>query len=142
LENNLEQSKNAPGFHHIALRVRDFDATLRFYQDGLGFAYRFGWGEGDGRAAMLDMGDGNYLEVFAGSKRPAGEDAPEGALLHVALRTPDVDTAYARALAAGARSHIAPKDVQLGGEHGVPVRLAFVLGLDGEIIEFFQNEEL
>ena len=138
----MEQSKTAPGFHHVALRVRDFDATLRFYQDGFGFVRRFGWGEGDGRAAMLDTGDGNYLEVFAGSKRPAGEDAPEGALLHIALRTPDVDAAYARALAAGARSQIAPKDVEIAGDYPVPVRLAFVIGLDCEVIEFFQNDAL
>ena len=131
-----------PGFHHIALRVRDFEATLRFYQDGFGFVRRFGWGEGDSRAAMLDTGDGNYLEVFAGSKRPAGEDAPAGALLHLALRTPDVDAAYARALAAGAKPQTPPQDVEIAGDYPLPVRLAFVVGLDGEIIEFFQNSAL
>jgi glyoxylase I family protein len=134
------KTKTAPGFHHIALRVRDFDATLRLYQDGFGFVRHYDWGEGDSRGALLDTGDGNYLEVFAGSKRPAGEDAPEGALLHLALRTPDVDAAYARAVAAGARSQIAPKDIIFNGEYPVPVRLAFVVGLDGEVIEFFQNE--
>ena len=138
----METSKNRPGFHHLALRVRDFDATLRLYQEGFGFTYVYGWGEGDSRAAMLDTGDGNYLEVFAGSQRPVGEDAPEGALLHFALRTPDVDAAYARALGAGARSQIAPKDIHLPGTPPVPVRLAFVVGLDGEIVEFFQNEML
>lgn len=134
--------KTSPGFHHVALRVRDFDATLLLYQDGFGFVRRFGWGEGDSRAAMLDTGDGNYLEVFAGSKRPAGEDAPEGALLHLALRTPDVDAAYARAVAAGARPQSAPQDVVINGDFAAPVRLAFVVGLDGEVIEFFQNDAL
>ena len=134
--------KTSPGFHHAALRVRDFDATLRLYQDGFGFVHRFGWGAGDSRAAMLDTGDGNYLEVFAGSKRPLGEDAPEGALLHLALRTPDVDAAYARAIAAGARPQSTPQDVVLDGDSPVPVRLAFVVGLDGEVIEFFQNDVL
>ena len=134
--------KTSPGFHHVALRVRDFEATLRLYQDGFGFVRRFGWGEGDRQAAMLDTGDGNYLEVFAGSKRPPGEDAPEGALLHLALRTADVDAAYARAVAAGARSQSAPQDVVIDGEFPVPTRLAFVIGLDGEVIEFFQNDIL
>ena len=132
----------APGFHHIALRVRDFDATLRLYQDGFGFTHRYGWGEGDNRGALLDTGDGNYLEVFAGSNRPAGEDAPEGALLHLALRTPDVDAAYARAVAAGARPQTPPQDIVFRGADPVPVRLAFVIGLDGEVIEFFQNDVL
>lgn len=115
---------------------------MRFYEKGFGFVRRFGWGEGDSRAAMLDTGDGNYLEIFAGSRRPAGDDAPEGALLHFALRTPDVDAAYARALAAGARPQIAPKDVVIDGDFPAPVRLAFVIGPDGEVIEFFANERL
>ena len=137
-----QRPKTAPGFHHIALRAFDFEATLRFYQDGLGFVRTFGWGEGDDRAAMLDTGDGNYLEVFAGGSRTAGEEAPEGALLHFALRTSDVDGDYARALAAGGRSHVEPKDVTIAGDYPVPVRLAFVKGPDGEVIEFFQNDAL
>ena len=137
-----DHAKQRPGVHHIALRAVDFDASLRFYQDGLGFVRAYGWGEGDGRAAMLDTGDGNYLELFAGGRRAPGEEPPEGALLHFALRTQDVDAAYARALAAGARTHIAPKDVTLQGDPPVPVRLAFVKGPDGEIIEFFRNETL
>lgn len=137
-----QRSKNAPGFHHIALRAYDFEETLRFYQDGLGFARTYSWGEGDGRAAMLDTGDGNYLEVFAGGKRTTAEEPSEGALLHFALRTSDVDRDYARALAAGARSQVEPKDVTLPGDSPVPVRLAFVRGLDGEVIEFFQNDAL
>ena len=135
-----QKPKTAPGFHHIALRSSDFEATLRFYQDGLGFVRAYGWGDGDGRAAMLDTGDGNYLEVFAGGK--GGAEPPEGALLHFALRTADVDGAYARALAAGARSQVEPKDVTIVGDPPVLVRLAFVKGPDGEVIEFFQNDAL
>ncbi len=135
-------TKHGPGFHHIALRAADFEATLRFYAEGLGFVQAYGWGEGDGCAALLDAGDGNYLEVFAGGRRAPGADAPEGALLHYALRVPDADGAYARALAAGARPHVEPKDVMLQGDPPVPVRIAFCKGLDGEIIEFFQNDEL
>ena len=93
--------KTAPGFHHVALRASDFEATVRFYQDGLGFVCAYGWGEGDSRAALLDTGDGNYLEIFAGGKSVPGTEPPEGALLHFALRTADVDGDYARALAAG-----------------------------------------
>ena len=137
-----DRSKNAPGFHHIAIRAVDFDATLRFYLDGLGLNRAFGWGEGDSCAALLDVGDGNYLEVFAGGKaRPEHEQA-EDVLLHIALRTPDADASYARALAAGAHAHIPPKDVLIDGDRPVPVRIAFVRGLDGEVIEFFQNDEL
>ena len=97
-----------PGFHHVAIRATDFEATVRFYEQGLGLRRHFGWGEGDTRAALMDTGDGNYIEIFAG--RREGE-IPEGGILHYALRTADLDAAYARAIDAGATSVVEPKDV-------------------------------
>lgn len=135
-------SKRGPGFHHIALRARDFEATVRFYTEGMGFQRRYGWGEGDRRAALMDTGDGNYIEVFAGGQRSPGDDGPEGTLLHYALRVADTDAALARAVAAGARTTMEPKDVTLQGEPPATVRIAFCKGLDGEVIEFFQNDTL
>jgi glyoxylase I family protein len=125
------------GFHHIAMRVQDFDASLKFYIEGLGFAPKAAWGQGDRRAAMLDTGDGNYLELFAG-----GQDGPkpEGAVVHFALRTTDVDGAIERARAAGAEVTIEPKDVTIASNPPLPARIAFCKGPDGEVIEFFQNE--
>ena len=126
------------GFHHVAIRARDFDATVRFYTEGLGFKEKIAWGEGPKRAIMLDTGDGNYMEVFAG-----GSDAPkpEGAILHFALRTDDCDAALARARAAGAQVTMEPKDVDIPSTPSpTPVRIAFCKGPDGEIIEFFQNQ--
>ncbi|MEI6085869.1 MAG: VOC family protein [Verrucomicrobiota bacterium] len=126
------------GFHHVALRARDFDASVKFYTAGLGFTERIAWGEGNGRAVMLDTGDGNYLEIFAGG---SGEPRPEGALLHFALRTNDCDAATARAVAAGAMLTMPAKDVHIQSRPGpTPVRISFCQGPDGEVIEFFQNE--
>jgi glyoxylase I family protein len=130
------------GYHHVALRATDFEATLRFYIEGLGCRLAYQWGEGDRRAAMLDTGDGNYVEVFAGGKRAPGEPVPEGALLHFALRTEDCDLAIERARAAGAEVTVEPKSIDLPGDPPLPVRIAFCRGLDGEIIEFFQNKVL
>jgi glyoxylase I family protein len=125
------------GFHHIAMRVRDFDASWTFYTEGLGFLPKITWGEGKGRGAMLDAGDGNYLEIFAG-----GSDGPkpEGAVLHFALRTTDCDKAIEAARAAGAEVTVEPKEVTIPSDPPTKVRLAFCKGLDGEVIEFFQNE--
>jgi len=125
------------GFHHVAMRVKDFDASIKFYVEGLGFEVRRAWGKGEKRAAMLDTGDGNYLEVFAG-----GSDEPqqEGAVIHFALRTADTDAAIEAARAAGAEVTVEPKDVVIPSEPSVPVRLAFCKGPDGEVIEFFCND--
>jgi len=125
------------GFHHIAMRVRDFDASYRFYTAGLGFRQKIAWGQGNQRAAMLDTGDNNYLEIFAGG---ADETKPEGQLLHFALRTTDTDRAVAAARAAGAEITVEPKDVEIASVPVTKVRLAFCKGPDGEVIEFFSNQ--
>lgn len=129
------------GFHHVAIRARDFDKSVHFYTHALGFSIKVAWGEKPKRAAMLDTGDGNYLEIF---ERP--EQAPpsdEGIILHFAIRTGDTDAATARAQAAGAVVTVAPKhvDIPITNIPGpLPVRLSFIKGPDGEVIEFFQND--
>jgi len=132
-----EMTGRLHGFHHIALRAKDFDATVRFYLEGLGLAQTAAWGEGDGRAVMLHAGNGNSLEIFAG-----GTDAPkpEGAYLHLAFATDDCDVAFQRALAAGAEAQMEPKSLTIPSTPTpLPVRIAFCKGLDGEVIEFFQQ---
>jgi glyoxylase I family protein len=129
------------GYHHVAIRAADFDETLRFYTEGLGFRVAVRWGQGDGRAALLDTGDGNYMEVFAGGKRAPGEPAPEGAILHYALRTTDCDAAIERARAAGATVTVEPKTLELDSQPKITIRIAFCKGPDGELIEFFQNDQ-
>jgi glyoxylase I family protein len=130
---------HGPGLHHIAIKVADFDKSLRFYQEGIGMKKVFGWGTGDGRGAMLDMGDGNYFEVFAGGKpRTAEVDSP---ILHVALRSGDPDGAYKKAMDAGAKSQMRPTDMTIPGDHPLKIRISFVVGPDGEVVEFFKNDE-
>lgn len=136
----MSTSKQGPGFHHVAIRAFDFDRTIAFYTEVFGFRRHYGWGETGNRAAMLDTGDGNYVEVFEG--RSVGDDVPEGGILHYALRVSDVDGLYRRALDAGATSVVEPKDVAIQGDHVVDVRLAFVKGLAGEVIELFRNDDL
>jgi glyoxylase I family protein len=139
------------GFHHVAIRAFDFDASLRFYTEGLGFVRAYGWGEDgrakgekDSRAALLDTGDGNYLELFAGGTRPHGSPPAEEVVLHFALRTSDTDAACERARQAGATVTTEPKSVTPAHAEAPAqtFRIAFVRGPDGELIEFFQNDML
>ena len=124
------------GIHHIALAVSDFEASMKFYTEGLGFTQTAAWGEGDDRAAMLDIGNGICFELFAnGTAEPQANEK----FVHIAFATSDPDSAYKNALAAGAAVHMEPKDVTIASEPPMPVRIAFVKGPDGEILEFFKK---
>lgn len=137
------------GFHHVAVKVHDFDKSIGFYTQILGFKEKIRWGERkegqDGRAIMLDTGDGNYLELFAGGpatpRTPSSPTAADGPILHIAFRTADVDAVVVRARTAGITITMEPKHVDIPSTPGpTPVRIAFVQGYDGEILELFQNE--
>jgi len=134
------------GFHHVAIRARDFDAAVSFYTDVMGFVPAVAWKLADGtRATMLDTGDGNYLEIF---ERPNQAPPPKGtehAILHFAIRTSDVGAATERARGAGCEITMEPKDVDIantveGRPTPVPVRIAFFRGPEGELVELFENE--
>ena len=126
-------------FHHIALKVKDFDASLRFYTEGLGFKCDAAWGEGDGRAVLLDIGDGGYIELFAGGKTAAVPEDTAGDFIHLAIGTDDPDGAFARAIEYGCKEKLAPFETGIPAEPAMPVRIAFVTGLDGEVLEFFKT---
>ncbi|MEA4824337.1 MAG: VOC family protein [Clostridiaceae bacterium] len=127
------------GFHHIALRASDFDRSVAFYRDALGCKVVAAWGDSPRRVAMLDLGDDGRVEIFESpycGKRIAADFL--GEWFHFAMRTADADLAYNRALEAGAVSVTPPKDVDIQSNPVMPVRIAFVNGPDGEVIEFFQ----
>ena len=148
----MTPSSAAPAFHHVAIRATDFDRTVKFYVEGLGFKvhYEFAIPGRIDRAAFLDAGDGRYVEVFGsgsmvqaeGRRRLPGEERTEGALLHFCLRVANTEAAYARALAAGAESRLEPRISTSRLDPLVQVCIAFVTGPDGEVIEFLQSEQL
>ncbi len=53
-------SKNAigkKGFHHLAVKVRDYEKSLEFYIKGLGLEVKYQWGEVGKRAANAKITD-------------------------------------------------------------------------------------
>ena len=129
------------GLHHVALKAKSWDASLAFYKGILGFTEKILWAYPDGnRAGMLDTGGGNYLEIFEDRNYVP---SPNGALLHLAIRTTRLDEVLFGVRNAGCKITVEPKDVTIKTTNGagpVPVRIAFFEGPNGELWELFQNE--
>ena len=126
------------GLHHIAIEASDFERSLRFYTEGLGFRNVLTFPKESQTVAMLDMGDGTYIELFSGG---SGEK-PRRPLLHFALRTDGCEAATQGARAAGGTITLEPTDMVLEGDPPVPVRYSFCDGPDGEQNELSQSDVL
>ena len=128
------------GFHHVAIWTSDWEKSLKFYTDGLGFTPKIEWGESGSRGIMLDTGDGNYLEVF--ERDAEKQRTGEANILHLCFRTQDCAAAVEVARSAGATvttETFAPETFQ---KMGLDAKIAFVSGPSGEIIEFFECPQL
>lgn len=138
------------GLHHVALRCADFDKSVAFYQDVLGFKKTIVWNEAPDRSALMDAGDGNYIELFERPKSaPAGAtrgfDTGQDVFLHLALRTDDCAAMLEKVRASGVNVAMEPKATEVfrtagDGPERVPMTIAFFNGPDGELIELFENK--
>jgi catechol 2,3-dioxygenase-like lactoylglutathione lyase family enzyme len=61
-----KNSRERSGCCHIEVGVKDFDKTLNFYIEGLGFKQRLYWLEGDKRVALLHTDTGILLQICEG----------------------------------------------------------------------------
>lgn len=125
------------GFHHIALRCRDIEKSLAMYK-ALGMKEKVRWGENENLIVMLDIGNGDIIELFANGGEKYAE---EGKWQHFAMTTDDVSKAYETALEAGFTPLTPPKFVPLDSSpEKMTINVAFVKGPDGEQVEFFKEQ--
>lgn len=138
------------GLAHVAIQARNYEDTLLFYTDVLGFKVGHSWSlpafQITEACMLLSPDQRTCIELFDPGAVIAAEgeraDSPEavkyGALLHFAFYVDNVDETYERALAHGAKSYVQPDWVSLG-EPPLQVRNAVVHSPNGEVIEFLEE---
>lgn len=128
-------------FHHVALQTSDFEKSLKFYTEGLGFEiYRTFVASSGKNVALLDIGGGSFFEIFSDGEKSDAKRDYAGRYFHLALEVKDAKAAYARAIEYGAEEMgKAPREMELPSNPPMPVVIGFVKGPDGEEIELFQE---
>lgn len=128
------------GVHHVALAVNNFEESYKFYTEGLGFTLYAKWGGPEKTIALLDMGNGEYIELFSNG---SGKEEQDSRYIHLAFKVDDVEAAYNKAIAAGAKPHILPKTVTVNSAPtNILINCAFVIAPGGEQLEFFKATEV
>lgn len=67
-----EKNKGS-GFCHFGVGMGDFEKTLNFYIEGLGFKQSSSWVEGNKRVALLNSENGSFLQIFEGGRQTEGQ---------------------------------------------------------------------
>ncbi len=115
-------------FHHLFIKPSDFEASLKFYRDTLGWSVTETWGgTGKERGAILS---GGGIRVVLAERSAETKDAT-GTQPSVHLDIHDVDQRF-RAIGNGAHVVAAPEDTNWG------TRWFVVRDPDGNLIAFEQ----
>ncbi len=120
------------GFHHIGLYVSDMQRSLKFYTEALGGTITYSFPIGPDREIyMVELGPGAVVELI-----PHETGAENQPWAHIALWADDTRASFDRAVAHGATVRSEPREGKLG--ESLEQIGAFVIGPDGEVIEFMQ----
>jgi predicted enzyme related to lactoylglutathione lyase len=98
----------------VALRVRDLEASARFYREAIGIPLRVAGGSGEEVHREYSWTDGAYLHFALFPARAGAETAN----VEVAFFVDDLDAAHERAAAAGAEVESEPEEQPWGRTAG------------------------
>jgi catechol 2,3-dioxygenase-like lactoylglutathione lyase family enzyme len=122
--------------HHIAIQTRDWEASLKLYQDVLGLPLVY-WVPSTQKIALFDLGNNSFIELFepeTGTPSP-GSPATNDPLTHFAIRVDNVKKAAEHVRAAGYEVTLEP--LRLTSDN-FDATIAFFTGPSGESVEFLQ----
>jgi lactoylglutathione lyase len=132
------EDADRPRVLHSMIRVRDVDASLRFYCDGLGMTLLDRYDFEQGRFSILFLSYAGYRDGPAAIELTCNWDQDEAyshgsGYGHVAIGVPDVAAMWERLAGFGGTQGTAPKAQMAGAP-----QLAFVKDPDGYAIELIQ----
>lgn len=143
--------------HHVGVLARDVDRSVRFYVEAFGCTPYLEWQvalgtsgqDFPGRGVMLISGDQTRMEIFPALNEGEPPYYPPRGVNHFCFAVADCDAAYARALRAGGSAYRVrrgpvdwdgrPTDMQIGDGVTAQIRIAYLSGPDGEVIELLQE---
>jgi catechol 2,3-dioxygenase-like lactoylglutathione lyase family enzyme len=121
-------------FGHVAFRVRDFEASIRWYAQALGAreAYRANKDDGSPQLVYVEFAPGQFVEFFPDGKNPIETPRDPIGYGHYCLLVDDLDATLAHLATMG----VAPANPPRTGRAGQ--KLAFISDLDGNRIELME----
>lgn len=132
------EDTDRPRVLHSMIRIRNVDASLRFYRDGLGMNVLDRYDFEEGRFSILFLSYAGYRDGPAALELTCNWDQAEDythgtGYGHIAIGVPNVTAMWNRLVDFGGVKSTAPKSLR----EGAP-QLAFVKDPDGYAIELIQ----
>jgi lactoylglutathione lyase len=121
-------------FGHVAFRVADLEASIRWYDAAFGAreAFRATTEQGTTQLVYLEFAPGQFVELFPNGKNPIQAPPDPIGYGHTCLLVDDLDAALAHLATLGVTPAAPPRTGRAGQ------RLAFVADLDGNRIELME----
>ena len=99
-------------FHHLFIKPADFDASLAFYRDVLGWSVSNSWGgNGSGRGAVLSGGGMKVVISERAAESSGNDEEPAGPEVHLDIH--DIDARF-RTLPKGEHVVVEPASTHWG----------------------------
>jgi lactoylglutathione lyase len=121
-------------FGHVAFRVADLEASIRWYDAAFGAreAFRATTEGGSTQLVYLELAPGQFVELFPNGKNPIQTPPDPIGYGHTCFLVDDLDAALAHLATLGVTPSVPPRTGRAGQ------RLAFVADLDGNRIELME----
>lgn len=143
-------NNNIIGFHHFAIKAKDFERTVEFYKT-LNFEIVHDWSlpefnlekcvmlKNTAFDCYIEICDNNADFPTQGRKRKQGDPYVENSLMHICFTVVDAKKAYEEAIENGAKPLSAKETLQLQNpQKSVTVSNSLVYSPNGEVIEFLE----